>query len=152
MKRKKRRIVAVMLALLLLGQLVQPIGVLTTEAAAAPKLNKSSITLSNKGDTYTLSVKNKKSGSKYSWSTSNKKIATVNKYGIVKAVSGGKTTVRCKITYASKNTKTLSCAVTVRIPATAVSISNKKLTSNNCQTIKVGEQYDFNNKIGRAHV
>lgn len=146
MKHNKRNI-AVMLALLLLLQVVQPVGVLTTKAAAAPKLSKSSITLSNKGDTYTLSVKNKRSGSKYRWSTSNKKVATVNKYGIVKAVGGGKTTVRCKITYASKKTKTLTCAVTVRIPATQVSISNKKLTTNNCQTIKVGEQYDFNNKL-----
>lgn len=147
MKHKRRKKLAPLLVLLLLVQVIQPIGLLTSKAAAAPKLNKSSITLKNPGDTYTLSVKNKKSGSKYSWSTSNKKVATVNKYGVVKAVNGGSATIRCKITRKSKKTNTLTCSVTVRIPATEVSISNKKLTANNCQTIKVGEQYDFNRKL-----
>lgn len=147
MKHKRRTILAYLLVMLLLVQVIQPIGIISSNAAAAPKLNKSSITLSNKGDTYTLLVKNKRSGSRYSWSTSNKKVATVNKYGVVKAVNGGNATIRCKITLPSKKTRTLTCAVTVRIPATAVTISNKKLTANNCQTIEVGEQYDFNRKL-----
>lgn len=121
--------------------------VMQVQAASAPKLNKTKVTLSNKGDMYSLEVKNKKSGWKYSWSSSNKKIVTVNKYGQIKAVKGGNATVRCKITYKSKKTKVLTCKVTVRIPATDIAISNKKLTANNCQTIKVGEQYDFNRKL-----
>jgi hypothetical protein len=147
MNHKRRMKLAYLLVMLLLVQVIQPIGVISSNAAAAPKLNQSSITLRNTGDTYTLFVKNKRSGSKYSWSTSNKKVATVNKYGVVKAVKGGNATIRCKITLPSKKTRTLTCAVTVRIPATAVTISNKKLTANNCHTIEVGEQYDFNRKI-----
>lgn len=147
MKHKRRMKLAFLLVVLLLVQVIQPIGLQSSKAAATPKLNKSTITLRNTGDTYTLVVKNKRSGSKYSWSTSNKKVATVNKYGVVTAVNGGSATIRCKITYTTKKTKTLTCAVTVRIPASEVSITNKKLTANNCQTIKVGEQYDFNRKL-----
>ncbi|WP_167958616.1 Ig-like domain-containing protein [Anaerosporobacter faecicola] len=147
MKHKRRKKLALLLVLLLLVQMIQPIGLVSSKAAAAPKLNKSKITLNNVGDTYTLVVKNKRSGSTYKWSSSDKKVATVNKYGVVKSVKGGTATIRCKITLKNKKTKTLTCAVTVRIPATAVSISNKKLTTNNCQTIKVGEQYDFNRKL-----
>ncbi|WP_310603748.1 Ig-like domain-containing protein [Anaerosporobacter sp.] len=147
MKHKRQKRLVYVLILLLLVQVIQPIGLLSSKAAAAPKLNKSAITLSNKGDMFTLLVSNKVSGSKYTWSTSDKKVATVNKNGVVKAVAGGTATVRCKITFKTKKTKTLTCAVTVRIPATGVSMSNKKLTANNCQTIKVGEQYDFNRKL-----
>ncbi|WP_455714058.1 Ig-like domain-containing protein [Anaerosporobacter sp.] len=146
MKHKRRKKIAYLLIVLLLVQVIQPLG-LSLQAAAAPKLNKSVLTLVNKGDTYNLSVKNKRSGSKYSWSTSNKKVATVNKNGVVKAVDGGSATIRCKITLPSKKTRTLTCAVTVRVPATNVTISNKKLNSNNCQTLEVGKQYDFNRKL-----
>lgn len=146
MKHKRRTKLVYLLVILLLVQVLQPIG-LSVEAAGVLKLNKSALTLVNKGDTFNLTVNNKRSGSKYSWSTSNKKVATVNKYGVVKAVAGGKATIRCKITLPSKRKKTLTCAVTVRIPATEVTISNKKLTANNCQTIEVGKQYDFNRTL-----
>ena len=44
------------------------------------------------------------------WSTSNKKVATVNKYGVVSAVSAGKATITVK----TSSGKTSKCTVTVK--------------------------------------
>ena len=103
-----------------------------------------------KGGTYTLTVQgvtDKKAT--YSWSSSDKKIATVSKKGVVKGVSEGSTTIKCKVTLSDKSTKTLSCKVTVKEQkaATSVKITKTKLGTDNAHSIVVGESYDFNRKL-----
>ena len=102
------------------------------------------------GGKYTLTVKGvKDKKATYAWSSSNKKVATVSKKGVVSGVAEGSATIKCKITLSDKSTKTLSCKVTVKEQkaATSVKISNAKLDENKVHTIVVGESYDFNRKL-----
>lgn len=75
------------------------------------KLNKKAVTL-KKGKTYTLkaSLTPKNAKTTYKWSSSNKKIATVDKNGKVKAVKKGKATVTVK----TANGKKATCKITVK--------------------------------------
>ena len=57
------------------------------------------------GDTLTLAKKEKK-GIKYTYTTSDKKIATVNQKGIVKAYNPGEVTIRCLISGSKKDSIT----------------------------------------------
>ena len=75
------------------------------DAARKPKLNKTSVKL-RVGKTVKLKVKNNKK--KVKWSSANKKIATVNKKGLVKARKKGKTRIIAKI-----KKKKYICKVTV---------------------------------------
>lgn len=88
-----------------------------TYATNSVSLNKKSITMVAK-DTYTLKVKG--TSSKAKWSTSNKKIATVNSSGKVTAKKNGKAVITAKI-----NGKKYKCNVTVKKTA---AISKKTLT------------------------
>ena len=78
-------------------------------AARKPKLNRKKATL-RVGKTIRLRVKNA-GKKKVKWSSSKKKIATVNKKGIVKAQNPGKTVIKAKV-----GGKVLKCRVTVRNP------------------------------------
>lgn len=78
-------------------------------AARKPKLNCKKATL-RVGKTIRLRVKNA-GKKKVKWSSSKKKIATVNKKGIVKAQNPGKTVIKAKV-----GGKVLKCRVTVRNP------------------------------------
>lgn len=86
-------------------------------AASSVSLNKKSITMVVK-DTYTLKVKG--TSSKAKWSSSNKKVATVNSTGKVTAKKNGKTVITAKV-----NGRKYKCNVTVKKTAT---ISKKTLT------------------------
>ena len=102
------------------------------------------------GGKYTLTVQgvNDKKAT-YAWSSSDKKVATVSKKGVVTGVAEGSATIQCKITLSDKSTKTLSCKVTVKeqIAAKSVKISNAKLDENKVHTMVEGESYDFNRKL-----
>ncbi len=86
-------------------------------ATAAPKklkLNHTSCTIKT-GKTKTLKVISKKNSSKITWKSSNKKIATVSKKGLIKAKKPGKVTITaklgklkatCKVTVSSAEGKT----------------------------------------------
>lgn len=74
-------------------------------SVSVPKLNVSSKKL-NAGSKYQLKVKG--TSQKVSWSSSNKKVATVNASGKVTAKKAGKATI-----YARVNGKTLKCKITV---------------------------------------
>ena len=75
--------------------------------AATVKLNKKAATI-YVGDKVTLKLNGAKS---VSWSSSNKKIATVTSKGVVKGVKAGS----CKVTAKNKNTgKSYTCRVTVK--------------------------------------
>ncbi len=87
--------------------------------AAAPKLNKTSITLA-KGSSCTLKVKNTKK--KVKWKSMNKKVATVTSKGRVTGKKKGTTYIT-----ASVSGKKLSCKVTVNDgPYTNLSKNNNK--------------------------
>lgn len=95
-------------------------------SAAKAKLNKTKVTITQ-GKTYTLKVKN--TSKKFKWSSSNKKVATVNSKGKVRAVKAGTATItaRCKTNAKLK----LTCKVTVKakkVAVKSVTLSKKKLS------------------------
>lgn len=93
------------------------------------------------GKSYDFNIKNKPKKASYQWKSSNKKVATVNNKGLVKAVAPGSTTISCKIK-TGKKTITLKAKVYVKKPsknpATKVAINNK------IQSMAVGEKIDLN--------
>ncbi|MBR1566288.1 MAG: Ig domain-containing protein, partial [Oscillospiraceae bacterium] len=98
--RRTRRLAFLLALCLLVGIFALPVS-----ASAAAKLNKKKLTLNVK-QTYALKLSCAKG--KVKWSTSDRKVATVTKKGVVKGVAGG----TCKIT-AKNGKKTYTCKVTV---------------------------------------
>ncbi len=99
----------------------------STASAATPKFAKSKLELSGKGEVYQVEISNKVKGSTYKWTSSDKKVVKVSSKGVLTTVGGGTATVKCVITYPTKKTKTLSCKVTVKVPAEEIKIINVKL-------------------------
>lgn len=118
----------------------------TTVFAATPSFKESSVEIIGEGETYQLDIINKVDGSKYKWSSSNTKVARVSSKGVVTSVGKGTAKIRCIITYPNKKTKTLTCKVTVIIPATKIKINNAKEV-NGAHILKIGETYNFNRDI-----
>ena len=103
----KRRVLGVFLCLVLvLCSLVYITPDTSAKAAAASKLNKTKKTL-YVCDTFTLKLNN--ASGKVSYSSSNKKVASVNSKGVVTALSAGKATIKVK-----NNGKTYKCKFTVK--------------------------------------
>lgn len=132
----------------------------TADAAAKMKLNKTSKTLyvnkDNKSGTsnkYDFNILNKGTGKySYSWSTGDKKVATVNSKGVVTAKGVGTTKVTCKVTYKTGKKKgdtykKLTANVTVKANAAKVVINNAP--ENN--QISVGTTFDFNRTMTAAN-
>ena len=94
-------------------------GVIVAQAAEI-KINKSKITLA-KGKTYKLKISGTSKTVK--WTSSNKKVATVNSKGTVKAKSKGTATVTAKV-----GEEKLTCKITVKN-------SNKKPTKTKSNTV-----------------
>lgn len=99
-KLKKAVVMVLALAMVLTCAMVTPV-------QAAGKLNKKSVSI-YETETVSLTVKGVKS---VTWKTSNKKIATVDKKGLVKGVKKGTCTVTAKDT---KTKAAYSCKVTVK--------------------------------------
>jgi len=96
------------------------------------KLNKTKLTL-YVGDTYNLKISGTKQ--KVTWTSSNKKVATVNKKGCVKTVGKGKATITVKV-----SGKKYTCAVNVKeITSLTVFTNGTLLTSVNELKISVKE-------------
>lgn len=147
MKKLAKRIAAFMAVLLVASSIAVP--QYSQAATAAPKLNVSKKTISGVGTTYKLTVKNQKAGCKYAWKSSNKKVATIkgsNGSATVTAVAKGTAKMTCTITYSTGTKRSLTCNITVKVPATAVKISNANLV-NNVQTMYADETFDFNRKL-----
>ena len=109
--------------------------VTVTLPVTSVKLNKTSITL-NKSKTATLKATinpTNANNQKLTWSTSNKKVATVDGNGKVKAVGKGTATITVK----SANGKTATCKVTVKIPATKIKLNKTKLTLKVKKTVSL---------------
>lgn len=149
MKNGMRKVLAVFIITALLLPLLTSAGSITVKAAAAPALSTKQRSMVGIGSTFTLTVKNLDNTKVKTkkWSSSNSKIATVNPTtGYVTAKAKGTTSINLKITYKDKKTSTLTCKVTVMIPATKIVINNATDTpdNNNRQLMQVGEKYDFN--------
>lgn len=149
MKNGMRKVLAVFLMTALLLPILTSAGSITAKAAAAPALSTKTRTLVGVGSAFTLTVKNldKTKVKSTKWSSSNTKIAKVNaSTGLVTAVAKGTANIKLTITYKTKKTATLTCKVTVKIPATKIEINNATDTAdnNNRHLMEVGEKYDFN--------
>ena len=110
----KKRIVSIGLATVLCLSLVFAVG-----AAAKPKLNAKEITIT-KGEQYKLKVTGKKIKKK-TFKSTNKKVATVNKKGVVTGVNVGSCKIKVVVKLKNKKKKKLTCKVTVvkkQIPKT----------------------------------
>lgn len=118
----------------------------TAAAAATPAFVNNKVDIAGVGETYQLVIKNKVKKSKYKWSTSDKAIATVTKDGLVTSAGSGTANIKCKITYPSKKSKTLSCKVTVTIPATQISITNATL-NNGAYQLAIGASADLDTTL-----
>jgi hypothetical protein len=119
---------------------------ISVASAATPAFKNKSLTFNGTGKNYKLKIKNWVSGSKYKWYSSNKKIAKVSSKGVITSVGKGKTYVKCKITYPKGRKKTLSCKVTVKIPANGIKITNK-VENNGIHVMTVGESHTFGSSI-----
>ena len=102
----KRRIAILGLATVLCLSLVFGVG-----AASKPRLNYTKVDLV-KGMKFKLKVKGKKIKKK-TFKSTNKKVATVNKKGIVTAVNVGTCKIKVVVKLKNKKTKKLTCKVTV---------------------------------------
>lgn len=101
----KTNIVTLTASIAAIAITVVAVNPMSTNAKKVVKLNKSKLTLQT-GKTSKLKLKNTKK--KVKWSSKNKKVATVSRKGVVKAVSVGKTTITAK-----SGKKRYSCKVTV---------------------------------------
>lgn len=101
----KTNIVTLTASIAAIAITVVAVNPMSTNAKKVVKLNKSKLTLQT-GKTSKLKLKNTKK--KVKWSSKNKKVATVSRKGVVKAVSVGKTTITAK-----SGKKKYSCKVTV---------------------------------------
>lgn len=84
------------------------------------KNNSENITLSAKkltldnGVEYDINLKNKIKGSIYKWTTTDKKVVKINKYGVVTGVKKGKAVITCTVTTPDNEVIKLKCNVTVK--------------------------------------
>ena len=130
--KRTRRLAFLLVLCLLVGMVALPV---SASAAAKVKLSKTKVTLKVK---QTVTLKLKGATGKVTWSTSDKKVATVSKKGKVKAVAGG----ACKIT-AKNGKKKYTCKVTVDEKI-------KKITMDKTLTLKVGGTATLEPKISPA--
>lgn len=127
-----RNILAKFMVLAMMLTLVGVVTSTTAEAAAKPAISKAtgSVLVGKKLD---LNIKNQVKDSTYTWKTSSKKIATVDKKGIVTGIAKGTVTITCQVK-TPKVTYNVTSKITVRTPATSVAVSNKVTALNAGQT------------------
>ncbi len=142
MRLKAGKTIALFLILMLAVPIFWLTSTTTVSAAATPTFKKSKVEITDVGDTYTLVINNKVKGSKYKYTSSKKSVAKVSNKGVVTSVGAGTATISCKITYPSKKTKTITCKVTVILPADNISITNETEV-NNAHIMLVDSTFDF---------
>lgn len=94
------------------------------------------------GTTKVVSVKKATKGSKYSWKSSNKKVATVKgkkKKATITAVSAGKSKISCTVKKGKKKTVVSGLTVKVRQTVKAFAMQDTSNKAVSQTTIKVGE-------------
>ena len=102
MKKLKSLLVSLVFALVCVSMVTS----IDVVEASSIKLNKTSLTIYT-GKNSTLKVSG--TSKKVTWSTSNKKVATVSYRGVVSAKSSGSATITARV-----NNKNLKCRVTVK--------------------------------------
>jgi len=115
-------------------------------SAATPTFTVKEVTIDGEGEVYPLIIQDQVKGSTYKWSSSKTSIARISTKGIITTIAKGSTTIKCKITYPTKKTKTISCNVIVKVSATDIAINNAKEV-NGAHVLLLGEKYDFNTDI-----
>lgn len=121
MEKKLRKVLAFVMALSLLLSVDGISSIKSASAAKAPKLSAKKVTVKVK-QSKKVTLKNKPKGAKVTWTSKNKKIATVTKQGKITGKKVGKTKVTCKVVYkkgSKKVTKKLTVNVTVKKAAAA---------------------------------
>ncbi|MGB8452971.1 MAG: Ig-like domain-containing protein [Anaerocolumna sp.] len=149
MKKRMQKWMGILLAVLLITSVFPENGAMSL-AATAPSLSMSSKTLVGVGTAFTLSVKNLDNTKVKSaiWYTTNKSIVTVNaSTGHVTSVGKGTAYIKCKITYKDGTILRPYCKVMVKIPATAIDITNTPVEGMNSFVITVGNNIDFNSVL-----
>jgi hypothetical protein len=114
--------------------MVAPMAITPGSAQAAPKLSKSSISITT-GKSATIKLKGAKKGS---WSTSNSKIATVSAKGkkaTIKGVGAGNATITCKV-----KKKSLTVKVKVRQMVSSFVIQNSSSNTITSLDIKPSDK------------
>lgn len=135
-----KRLLAVISAVILMTTMLIPA---FQASAASVRLNKTKIVLVV-GQTYNLKVSGTKKTPK--WSSSNKKIVSVTKKGVIKGLRKGTATITAKI-----GKKTYKCKVTVESPK--LSSTKKTVTAGTSFTLKLNgtkqtvKWYTSNKKI-----
>lgn len=112
-------------------------------ASKVPTISDETVVILN-GNKFNLNVNNKVKGSTYEWSTSNKKVATVNERGFVTGLKKGKVTITCVVKLDGKTTHTLKSKVTVREGAKSIELNNKVYALN------LGQKYNLNRTLTPA--
>ena len=114
--------------------------IIPVHAASVPALSRGSVNVFVK-ETYDLNIKNEILGSTYQWSSSNEKVATVDKNGLVRGKTRGDVVITCRIITPGKMVYKLNCKVKVVSGAKKFEISNKVAVLNK------GQVYDINRKL-----
>ena len=112
---KQKRIIGILLVFALVLVSVSHNMSAGASAATKIKLNKSKVSM-KVGSKYQLKVKKLPKNAKVTWTSSNKKRATVSKKGVVKAKKEGTVTIRSRVRYKAsgkKRTVKLTCKITI---------------------------------------
>lgn len=140
MKKKLTKLIAFIIILCIIMPSIP------AKATVVTKLNRSNITITGIGKKHVLTLTAPK-GSKVAWKSANPKIATINKSGIVTAKYKGTTNITCSVTTGKKVTR-LTCKVTIKVPAKAITFANAKIDKEfNAHILELGTPYDFNAKV-----
>ena len=146
---RKRTLIRRLLVCLLVAAMIIPSGFVTQKKSYAatsatkdePVLSKTDYRYLLVGESYDFNIRNKIPGSTYTWKSSDTKVATINRVGLVKAKAAGTATITCDIKAGDEN-YTLIAKVYVKksmkIPAKEIDINNK------IDTLVVGERYNLN--------
>lgn len=113
MRQMKRGIVAILCIAMLFGLCNVP--TLVAQAATKPTLVHTKLTITlGKYEFSTISVNNTVKGATYTYTSSNKKIVTVSKKGVLTGVKAGKAMITVNQTYKGKKTKVGTCSIEVK--------------------------------------
>lgn len=114
-------------------------------------LNRTSVSLTKKGQTYQLKATASPSNAtnkSVTWQSSNTKVVTVNSAGKLTAVGNGSATITATAKDGSK--KKVTCKVTVKIP-TVVKVSRVSLNKNDLALTSKGQSYQLSASVAPSN-
>lgn len=114
-------------------------------------LNRTSVSLTKKGQTYQLKATASPSNAttkSVTWKSSNTKVVTVNSAGKLTAVGNGSATITATAKDGSK--KKVTCKVTVKIP-TVVKVSSVSLNKNDLALTSKGQSYQLSASVAPSN-